>query len=98
MDTLVRSIMKDIQAFSLKKHLMEKSLSQLYNLIICCEHKIKPHCAEILKTIVYKLILDEEPEIAQRTYKIAELLGLYVQTDYLLPMMISHLTDQESKN
>jgi len=24
------------------------------------------------------LILDEEPEIASRTYKIAELLGLYV--------------------
>ena len=44
------------------------------------------------------MILDEEPEIASRTYKIAELLGLYVQTDYLLPMMISHLTDTESKN
>ena len=77
---------------------MEKSLNQLYNLIVCCEHKIKPHCADILRNIVYKLILDEEPEIAQRTYKIAELLGLYVQTDYLLPMMITHLTDQESKN
>jgi hypothetical protein len=29
---------------------------------------------------------------------VAELLGLYVQTDYLLPLMISHLTDSESKN
>jgi hypothetical protein len=77
---------------------MEKSLNQLYNLIVCCEHKIKPHCADILKNIIYKLILDEEPEIATRAYKIAELLGLYVQTDYLLPMMISHLTDSESKN
>ena len=44
------------------------------------------------------MILDEEPEIAHRTYKIAELLGLYVETDFLLPMMISHLTDTESKN
>lgn len=51
-----------------------------------------------MKNIIYKLILDEEAEIATRTYKIAELLGLYVQTDYLLPMMITHLTDQESKN
>lgn len=44
------------------------------------------------------MILDEEPEVANRVYKIAELLGLYVQTDYLLPMMITHLTDSESKN
>ena len=36
--------------------------------------------------------------MAQRAYKIAELLGLYVQADYLLPLMISHLTDAESKN
>ena len=78
MKDVMKGIMKDIQEFSLKKHLMEKSLCQLYNLIVCCEHKIKPHCADILKNIIYKLILDEEPEIAQRTYKIAELLGLYV--------------------
>ena len=95
---LVKNIMKDIGDFSLKKNLMEKSLSQLYSLIVCAENKIKPHCADILKNCIYKLILDEEPEIAERTYKIAELLGLYVQTDFLLPMMISHLTDSESKN
>ena len=44
------------------------------------------------------MILDEDPEIALRAYKIAEVIGLYVQTDYLLPMMISHLTDSESKD
>lgn len=77
---------------------MEKSLSQLYTLIVCAEDKIKPYCGEILKNVIYKLILDEEPEIAQRSYKVAELLGFYVQTDYLLPMMITHLTDSESRN
>lgn len=98
LDVLVKSIMTDIETFSLKINLKEKSLSQLYNLIVCAEHKIKPHCTEILKRVIYKLILDEEPEIRERTYKVAELLGLYVQTDYLLPLMISHLTDSESKN
>lgn len=67
-------------------------------MIICAEDRIKPHCQDILKNVIYKLILDEEAEIAQRAYKIAELLGLYVQTDFLLPMMISHLTDSESRN
>ena len=62
--TLVSSIMKDIDAFSLKVNLKEKSLCQLYNLIVCAESKIKPHCSEILKRVIYKLILDEEPEIA----------------------------------
>ena len=51
-----------------------------------------------MKEVVYKLILDEDPDIATRAYKIAELMGFYVQTDFLLPMMISHLTDSESKN
>lgn len=90
--------MRDLNEFSLKNNLKEKSLCQLYNLIVCVEGEIKPHVAEILKTVVYKNILDEEPEIQQRTYKIAELLGLYVQTDYLLPLMVGHLTDSESKS
>lgn len=29
--------------------------------------------------------------------KIAELLGLYIPTEYLLPMIVAHLTDQDSK-
>lgn len=70
----------------------------MYTLIVCVEGGIKPHVEKILRNIIYKMILDEEPEIAHRTYKIAELLGLYVETDFLLPMMISHLTDTESKN
>ena len=90
--------MRDIHDFSLKSNLKEKSLCQLYNLIVCAEERIKPHCSEILRNVVYKLILDEEQEIAMRTYKIAELLGFYVQSEFLLPLMISHLTDSESRN
>ena len=70
----------------------------MYSLIVCVENGIKPHAEKILKNIIYKLILDEEPAIATRTFKIGELLGLYVETDFLLPMMISHLTDSESKS
>ncbi|CDW75974.1 heat repeat-containing protein 2 [Stylonychia lemnae] len=97
-DILVETILKDTSAFDLKPHLKAKSLQQLYTLIICVEDGIKPHVEKILRSIVYKLILDEEPDISSRAYKIAELIGLYVQTDYVLPMMISHLTDTESKS
>lgn len=92
------TILKDIQSFDLKPHLKVKSLQQLYVLIICSEDKVKPFIEKILKNVVYKLILDEEPEISQRAYKITELIGLYVQTDFVLPMIISHLTDSESKS
>jgi hypothetical protein len=41
------------------------------------------------------MILEEgnngEKEIADRTRKIAELLGLYVPCDFIIPMMVSHL-------
>lgn len=95
---LVEQILKDIDDFSLKSHLKEKCLNQLYNLIICVESQIKPYTEKILKQIIYKHILDEEPTISQRSLKICELLGLFVQTDFLLPTIIGHLTDTESKN
>lgn len=78
LDALMKKILRDLNEFSLKTNLKEKSLCQLYNLIVCVEEEIKPHSSEILKTVVYKNILDDEPEISQRAYKIAELLGLYV--------------------
>lgn len=95
---LVEAIFKDLNEFALKSHLKEKTLCQLYSVIVGVEAGIKPHTEKILKNIIYKNILDDEPEIAKRTYKIAELLGLYVDTDFILPMMISHLTDTESKS
>ena len=50
-----------------------------------------------MRQVVYKLILDEEAEIAHRVLKITELLGLYIPAEYMIPMIVSHLTDQESK-
>ena len=95
---IVETILKDIQIFDLKPHLKVKSLQQLYVLIICAEDRIKPFIEKILRSVVYKLILDEDPDISSRAFKITELIGLYVQTDFVLPMMISHLTDTESKS
>jgi hypothetical protein len=68
---LIEMILHDIDEFSLKINLKEKTLNQLYSLIVCVEGKIKPYTEKILKSVVYKMILDEEPTIAQRTEKIA---------------------------
>jgi len=35
--------------------------------------------------------------VAHRVLKITELLGLYIETDYIVPLLVAHLTDQESK-
>jgi hypothetical protein len=88
---LIETILKDINDFSLKLNLLEKSLCQLYNVMLCVEIAIQPHSEKILRQVIYKLILDDEPAIQQRTQKIAELLGLFVPTDYLLPMVLTHL-------
>ena len=88
---LIETILKDINDFSLKLNLLEKSLCQLYNVMLCVEIAIQPHVEKILRQVIYKLILDDEPVIQQRTQKIAELLGLFVSTDYLLPMVLTHL-------
>ena len=85
--------MRDIDAYSLKMQLKGKSLEQLYNLCLCVGGDIKLHCDRILKQVIYKLILDEEAEIATRVLRICELLGLNVETDFLIPMIVSHLND-----
>ena len=97
-DPLVQTILEDVNTFSLKKEVQIKSLSQLYNLILCVEAEIKPHCEKILRSVVYKLILDDEPELRGRTQKIAELLGLFVTTDFVFPMVLTHLNDIESRS
>jgi hypothetical protein len=43
--------------------MQEKSLCQLYNVILCVEEEIKPHAEKILRNVVYKLILNDEPGI-----------------------------------
>lgn len=68
---LVEQILKDIEEFSLRIHLKEKALSQLYNTMVCVEGLIKPFAERILRQIVYKLILDEDNDIASRVLKIA---------------------------
>lgn len=60
---------------------------------MCVEDKVKPYAEKILRQVCYKLILDEETAIAHRVHKITELLGLYIETEYLVPMIVAHLTD-----
>ena len=57
---IIETLLKDINDFSLKTNLKEKCLSQLYALIVCIEGEgIKPFTEKILKSIVYKLILED---------------------------------------
>ena len=95
--SLVKGVLSDLEEYSLKINLKEKSLNQLYNLIVCVEDKVKPFAEKILRQVSYKLILDEDTAIAHRVLKITELLGLYIETEFLVPMIVTHLTDQESK-
>lgn len=97
-EQLVNTILQDINDFSLKPQALVKSLCQLYNVILCVEDSIKPHTDKIIRNVVYKLILDDEPAIAQRAFKIAELIGLFVPTDFVLPMVLAHLNDTESRS
>ena len=90
---LVDQCLKDLDEYSLKNNLKEKTLAQIYNLVLCVEGEIAPHCDRLLKNVVYRHVLDEEPALAGRAVKIAELLGLHVAPDFLLPMLVAHLQD-----
>jgi hypothetical protein len=60
---LIDSVLKDVNDFSLKPNLQEKSLCQLYNVMLCVEQNIQNHAERILRQVIYKLILDDEPAI-----------------------------------
>lgn len=48
--------------------------------------------------VVYKYVLEEDPEVVKRCLKIAGLVGRFICSNVLLPLVVSHLTDKESKN
>jgi len=66
----VEATLKNLDEFSLKTNLKLKSLEQLYSCIVCVEDGVKEHCEKILKKVIYKNVLDDEPEIANRALKI----------------------------
>ena len=46
---LVDTILKDLEEYSLKINLKEKSLCQLYNVLLCVEDDIKPFTEKMLR-------------------------------------------------
>jgi hypothetical protein len=90
--TMVETIMKDINTFSLKQNLKMKAFQQLYTLIVCAESKVQDLSEKILK-LLFKFILDEDPEVSFRCLKIAQLLGFYIDADYLIPLILNHIKD-----
>jgi hypothetical protein len=46
---LVDTILKDLEEYSLKTNLKEKSLCQLYNVLLCVEDDIKPFSEKVLR-------------------------------------------------
>mmetsp|Transcript_34058 Transcript_34058/g.33598 ORF Transcript_34058/g.33598 Transcript_34058/m.33598 type:complete len:329 (-) Transcript_34058:618-1604(-) len=92
---ILKQVLTDTGTFSLKENLRQKCYDQLYNLVICCEESIKPHSQDILKQL-YKTILDQDPIIKERSREIAQALGYFVDTDYIIPIIIDHLKDKDS--
>ncbi len=92
-----------MRIFNLRAHCISSGLNKIYSLIVCCgckfgENKSKGSMLADALKVVYKYILEEDPELVRRCLKIAGLLGRFMDTNVLLPMLISHLTDKESKN
>jgi hypothetical protein len=58
-------MIKDMEDYCLKNNLRERTLCQIYNLILCVEGKIENQAEKILR-MIYKNILDEDKDISNQ--------------------------------
>ncbi|EGR33969.1 hypothetical protein IMG5_029090 [Ichthyophthirius multifiliis] len=66
-------------------------------MIVLAESDIKEHLKDIVKTLV-KYLDYEDIEIQNTTKKISELLGIYLEIDIYMPLIISSINDEEHKS
>lgn len=96
MRAILDATLEDIMNFKQPNNLKVKSLSVLYYLIKACGSQLEPFCDKILNSLYGRI--DEDEEIIKQCENIANILGLTIDQGILIPLMIKHINELESKH
>lgn len=93
---ILDATLEEINNFKLANNLKIKSLSILFHLIKACGSQLEPFMDRILNSL-YSRIEDDE-EIIKQCDNIANIIGLTIDQDILIPLIIKHIKELESKH
>lgn len=96
MKGILEIVLEDINNFKQPTNLKIKSLSVLNNLIKACGSALEPYVDRILNSIYNRF--EEEEEINKQLENIANMLGLTIEQNILIPLVLKHISELESKN
>lgn len=96
MKGILEIVLEDINNFKQPLNLKIKSLSILNNLIKACGSSLEPYVEKILNSIYNKS--EEDEEFNRQLENIANMLGLTIDQSILIPLLIKHIQEIESKN
>ncbi len=95
MRAILDATLEDIMNFKQPNNLKVKSLSVLYHLIKACGSQLEPFIDKILNSLYGRI--DEDEEIIKQCENIASILGLTIDQGVLIPLLIRHINELESK-
>ncbi len=95
MKSILESSLEDILNFKQPNNLKVKSLCVLFHLIKACGTQLEPFSDKILNSLYGRI--DEDEELIKQCENIANILGLTIDQGVLIPLLIKHIYELESK-
>jgi len=95
MRAILDATLDDIMNFKQANNLKVKSLCVLYHLIKACGSQLEPFTDKILNSLYGRI--DEDEELIKQCENIANILGLTIEQGILIPLLIKHINELESK-
>lgn len=96
MRAILDATLEDIMNFKQPNNLKVKSLCVLYHLIKACGSQLEPFTDKILNSLYGRI--DDDEQIIKQCENIANILGLTIEQGILIPLLIRHIHELESKH
>ena len=96
MNPMLDIILEEVNDFTLQAGLKMKSIGVLYQIVKGCGSSVVSHLEKILFAL-YKNINNDEEDIMAKIEETANILGLCIDQDIIIPILSKHLSDVEIK-
>jgi hypothetical protein len=96
MKGILEIVLEDVNNFKQPLNLKIKSLSVLNNLIKACGSSLENYVDKILNSIYNKF--EEDEEFNKQLENVANMLGLTIDQSIIIPILLKHIQEIESKN
>jgi len=97
MDAMLEIILEEVNDFTLQVGLKLKSIGVLYQIVKGCGSNVVSYLEKI-QFALYKNINAEEEDIMSKIEETANILGLCIDQDIIIPTLSKHLSDIEIKS